>query len=458
MDVTKAPPPADITSLGVGTATNAAAAPQSNAAVGASTASSASAAVIAVADRVDIQPLDVAAALQILIAEVRAELPLPGASLPGLTQQVNPLQAWQAAETVLSEMPEVQAATPASTDATASHSPTTQSEGLALLESQAMPLSPSASAELFDLPTILGGGPTQPPTLEPLPEAPGLAAVPLPPAVPESAGETATGATGASAAGVAPSGVGTPSGVGSVGGGGGGAGSGSAVLGGAVPPLPSPLFTTTVPLPPQAPPGIGPPWIGPPGSSDGNVSGGTTSAPLTGGRLPLAALPEIPASLDSESWQPLLMQPGVRVAMPSALTLLSSPAQASPVLMRMFLQAVPPETSNPAAWSMAVNQLEGTLQSALDRAVATVEQWHDVPQPVVEAARETRGLVMSQLGEEPPGPLWLRPEWMWLSPQMERFRRRRRLVRRGLSDPDLWPLLREDDARGEEPGERKEEP
>jgi hypothetical protein len=457
MDVTKSPPPADITSLGVGTATNAAAASQSNAAAGASTASSTSTALTAVADRVDIQPLDVSAALQIMIAEVRAELLLAGASLPDLTQQANPSPALQAAEIMLAEMPEAPAPAAVSTDATASPSPASQPAGLALLESQAKPLSPSPSAEPSGLPNILWAAPSEPPTLVPMPEAPDPAAVTLPPAVPVGVSETATGVF---AAGIAASIVEAASVVGATGGSGAGPGS-------AVPPLPSPLFTTPALLSPQAPPGMGPPrmgppwmgppWVGPPGSSDGTVGGGMASEPLTGGRLPLAALLEIPASVDSDPLQPLLMPPGARVAMPSALTLLSSPAQAAPALMRMFLQAVPPEASNPAAWSAIANHLEGTLQSALDRAVATVEQWHDVPQVVVDAARETRGLVMTQLGEEPPGPFWPRPEWMWLSPQMERFRRRRRLARRGLSDPDLWPL-RADDGRAEAPDERKEEP
>ena len=90
--------------------------------------------------------------------------------------------------------------------------------------------------------------------------------------------------------------------------------------------------------------------------------------------------------------------------MPSALTLLSSPAQASPVLMRMFLQAVPDdEAGNPAAWSATVTQLEATLQTSLDRAVSAVEQWRNVPQVVVDAARETRSMVMSQLNDEPAG-------------------------------------------------------
>jgi hypothetical protein len=401
MDVTKAPPPTDLTSPGLGTAPNAAAASQSNVAA-AFTPSSPSTAVTAVADRIDIQPLNVAAALQILIAEVRAELPLPGASLPGGTPadaelsdpalQANPSPALGAAEIVLSEMPE--AWVPA---------------GLALLESQAMPLNPSISAELPGLPDIFGVGPPELPTVEPLPEAPDLAA------------------------------------------------------GGPQPLLPSPPFVApppeSAPFPPQTPPGMGPPpWMGTPGGSGAGIAGGGVAPePPTGGGPLLTALSGIPPSLDLDLLQPLLLPPGARLAMPSVLTLLSSPAQASTVVMRMFLQAVPQEAAHPATWSAAVSQLEDTLQLALDRAVSTVEQWRDVPQSVVDAAREARGLVMSQLSEEPPGPLWLRPEWMWLSPQMERFRRRRRLARRGLRDPDLWPL-HEDDRRQDEPGERKEKP
>jgi hypothetical protein len=72
-----------------------------------------------------------------------------------------------------------------------------------------------------------------------------------------------------------------------------------------------------------------------------------------------------------------------------------------------------------------------------------------VPQAVVDAARETRALVMSQLGETPTSPVWPRPEWLWLTPQLERYRRRRRLARRGLTDPDLWPA-NEVEARQEE--------
>ena len=93
MDVTKAPPSTDLANQGVGTAASSASASPSSAVVGVSTVSSASTVVAAAADWVDIQPLDVAAALQILIAEVRAELPLPGANSPAGMNTPPALQA-----------------------------------------------------------------------------------------------------------------------------------------------------------------------------------------------------------------------------------------------------------------------------------------------------------------------------------------------------------------------------
>ena len=95
MDVTKAPATTDLTSLSVG----------SSAAADVATASNASTTVTPAADRVDIQPLDVAAALQILIAEVRAELPLPGANSPAETLPVLQAVELVAAKLVASEMP-----------------------------------------------------------------------------------------------------------------------------------------------------------------------------------------------------------------------------------------------------------------------------------------------------------------------------------------------------------------
>jgi len=45
-------------------------------------------------------------------------------------------------------------------------------------------------------------------------------------------------------------------------------------------------------------------------------------------------------------------------------------------------------------------------------------------------------LVFLVLGDEPQNPLWRRPEWVGLAPQLQRFWRRRRLAHRRLMDPD----------------------
>ena len=413
MDVTKAPPTTDLANLGVGMAAGSAAASPSSAAAGVSTASNASTAAAAAADRVDIQPLDVAAALQILIAEVRAELPLPGATsaagmalggeLTDMTPPASQAARFVAAELVTAEhvtadlvtadlvtadlvatrMPGAVLAPAPPAANVATGPPPTQLPGLALLESQAMPFAQLSNPEQ--------GVPLAPSI--PLPDAPIQEPSPVAPDLP------------------------------------------ALLLGSEAPVGPA---TQTPGYLPQA--------------GDPSVGGGAAAVPWpaslpAGGPLPRVELPVTPPDLDLGPLEPLFMPPGPR---------LSSPAQASPVLVRLFLQAVPEDAGNPARWSDTVTQLEVTLQSALDRAVAAVEQWRNVPQVVVDAARETRSVVMSQLSDDPPGPLWLRPEWMWLTPRMDRFRRRRRLARRGLTDPDSW-ARREDDTRQESPGRPQDE-
>jgi hypothetical protein len=80
--------------------------------------------------------------------------------------------------------------------------------------------------------------------------------------------------------------------------------------------------------------------------------------------------------------------------------------------------------------------VESALQTGLERAINAVTVWHDVPAAVVDAAHETRALVLLALSDEPQNPLWLRPEWAGLAPRFERFWRRRRFARRRLADPD----------------------
>ncbi len=140
--------------------------------------------------------------------------------------------------------------------------------------------------------------------------------------------------------------------------------------------------------------------------------------------------------------------------------------QAAPLLMQLFLRALPeasPSPSpSPAAWLIAATRIQASLELALDKAVEAVAAWRDVPAAAVEGAVATRAAVLAALADDPQNPLWLRPEWVGLGPRMEWFWRRHRFARRALSDPDLyphWPLegdeRREDgDLADDQPEER----
>jgi len=129
-------------------------------------------------------------------------------------------------------------------------------------------------------------------------------------------------------------------------------------------------------------------------------------------------------------------------------------ATAPQTLVQLFLQALPtPELLEPAVWLAKVMDVEARVQLALDRAVQATAAWRDVPTAVVASARETRDVVVAAITDEPPNPLWLRPEWLGLAPVMERYRRRRRRARRRLSDPDLhWRERDEDRERSDQEG------
>ena len=124
---------------------------------------------------------------------------------------------------------------------------------------------------------------------------------------------------------------------------------------------------------------------------------------------------------------------------------LDNPPQAARVLVEMVVQAMPDEVAGVASWSAALAHVETSLQAGIERAINAVTAWHDVPAAVVDAAKETRTLVFSVLGDETPNPIWLRPEWAGLAPRFERFRRRRRIARRHLTDPDHAPGSFDDD-------------
>ena len=188
--------------------------------------------------------------------------------------------------------------------------------------------------------------------------------------------------------------------------------------------------------------------------------GAAPAAPATAG--PDVAANPGAAALPSADWvdiQPLDLPAALQIlitelatdlAVPAGAPPLQTPPQAARALLQVFLQAVSdsegaPATdaaaradgaAAPAAATDASKSAEAALQSALDRAMTTVAAWRNVPQAVVDGAAETRALAMRLLIDEPPNPLWLRPEWLGLLPRMQRYWRRRR---RGFSDPDLRP-------------------
>ncbi len=122
-----------------------------------------------------------------------------------------------------------------------------------------------------------------------------------------------------------------------------------------------------------------------------------------------------------------------------------NPAQAAYELLRMFLQEIPGDASNAPAWTGGMVRVEAAIRSGVERALGVVSQWRDVPAAAVDAVKETRVLLLSALGDEPLNPLWLRPEWMGLAPKLYRFRRRRRIARRRLTDPDYATESMDDD-------------
>jgi hypothetical protein len=124
----------------------------------------------------------------------------------------------------------------------------------------------------------------------------------------------------------------------------------------------------------------------------------------------------------------------------------NNPPQAARALLQMLLDAMPDETASMSAWHAVLAPVETALQVGLDRGIDAVTVWRDVPPIVVDTAKEVRTLVFSALGDDPPSPVWLRPEWAGLAPKLERFWRRRRLARRHLTDPDYSLRSFDDDS------------
>jgi hypothetical protein len=113
-----------------------------------------------------------------------------------------------------------------------------------------------------------------------------------------------------------------------------------------------------------------------------------------------------------------------------------SPTLAARELVEMFLQSLPEDTDDAAAWTAALVRTDSAIQTGMDRAISIVTVWREVPQAAVDAVKEAHAQFASALGDDLRNPPWLRPEWTGLGPALIRFRRRRRAVRRRLTDPD----------------------
>jgi hypothetical protein len=146
--------------------------------------------------------------------------------------------------------------------------------------------------------------------------------------------------------------------------------------------------------------------------------------------------------------QILLAEVGAELDLAPDAAVVSSPVLAARSLVEAFLTALPEDAGNAPLWTAAFVRADAGVRAGIERAINIVAGWRDVPAIVVDAARDTRTLVCSALGEEAPNPLWLRPEWVGLAPTLQRLWRRRRNARRRLTDPD-YPAGSLDDDREE---------
>jgi hypothetical protein len=122
-----------------------------------------------------------------------------------------------------------------------------------------------------------------------------------------------------------------------------------------------------------------------------------------------------------------------------------SPTQAAHQLVEMVLQAIPDDAPIASELITALERSNNALQLGFDRAMGVVSGWRNATPAAVESIKETRQWVSSALGDDAQNKIWLRPEWLGLAPHLERLRRRRRLARRRLLDPDYSPGSMDDE-------------
>jgi hypothetical protein len=113
---------------------------------------------------------------------------------------------------------------------------------------------------------------------------------------------------------------------------------------------------------------------------------------------------------------------------------LDVPVAAARVIVDLALQSLP-ETFAPDSWGAALTRTDLALQAGVQRAIDAVSAWRDVQPTVVAAAQESANLALSLLADEPIYP-WPPPEWVGMAPRLARLWRRRRTLKRRLSDPD----------------------
>lgn len=99
------------------------------------------------------------------------------------------------------------------------------------------------------------------------------------------------------------------------------------------------------------------------------------------------------------------------------------------------IHAADPADPAALAWVRAADQSEAALVRGIERAMLAVGAWRGVTEDVIESIATSRGIVTAALIDEPAPKFLTRPEWLGLAPRIERYRRRRRALRR-LRDPD----------------------
>lgn len=174
---------------------------------------------------------------------------------------------------------------------------------------------------------------------------------------------------------------------------------------------------------------------------------------------PGAAVP-VPAA-DRADIRPLDMQGAlqilvseVRAELDAALLAMDAAVQAPPArvddpqaAVRSLVETALTAYLQPqdfASFAQAVVRIEAAWQTGVARALEVVSSWKEVPDSVVDSVRGAIAQSEHLMDAESLSPLALRAEWLGLAPRLERYRRRRRRLRRWLADPD-FKLARLDD-------------